>query len=219
MYNVTLIANVHKEQGRCNPEELSDHIEAIQPDVIFEEIATPFYDAIYGGRMNDHVETAAIKLYLHRHNTPHIPVDLDGNTVVDKNIKHTLDAMFAFFCSIADHYDVASEVNRLSADEGFAFLNSDRCTTLFERRHALERSLVQLSNDQRLMRTYRYWLEVQALREKTMVQNIYAYSRSHSFGHALFLVGAEHRKPILERVAGLLPNDLPVLNWTTHCFD
>lgn len=219
MYNVTLIATVHKERGRCNPEELSDLIEAIQPDVIFEEIAVPFHDAIYAGRMSDHVETAAIKRYLHRHNTPHIPVDLDGNTLVDKNIKQALDAMFAFFGSIADHHDVASEVNRLSADEGFNFLNSDRCTTLFERRHALERSLVHLSNDQRLIRTYRYWLEVQALREKTMIQNIYAYSRSHPFEHALFLVGAEHRKPILERVTGLSPNDYPVLNWTTHCFD
>jgi hypothetical protein len=38
MYNITLICTVHRENGKCNSEELYNIIEKINPEIIFEEI-------------------------------------------------------------------------------------------------------------------------------------------------------------------------------------
>ena len=39
MHNVTLISTEHRENGKCNPDELHKILESINPNVIFEEEA------------------------------------------------------------------------------------------------------------------------------------------------------------------------------------
>ena len=77
MSKITLIATGHKEKGLCNAHELFKIIEQISPEVIFEEIPSGKFEAVYAGTRQASLEVKTIKAYLQKYPyVHHYPVDL-----------------------------------------------------------------------------------------------------------------------------------------------
>ena len=73
MYNIALISTIHKENGKCNADELHKIIETICPEVIFLEALESCYTKYNHlqfsqfGVYNERLEINAIQKYSHNH--------------------------------------------------------------------------------------------------------------------------------------------------------
>lgn len=227
MSSIILIATCHNEKGLCNPLELSKIIEHISPDVIFEEIPPSKFEAVYTGIRQESLEVKAIKSYLQkRPATPHYPVDLDIEQVIEKEIKFEVDGIPL----ICNHYHpeynyLDRQMSHWKEFGGFTFLNSDRCSEIISRKKALEKQILNtLRNDknqramdhERLDLAYKRWIDQIDDRENEMLRNIYSYMESKKYARALFLVGAAHRKPIMQKIKEYELKEEFKLNWTFY---
>src|SRR5688572_13872925 len=136
MYNITVIGTKHLELGKCNSEELYKIIESINPEVIFEELSSKFFDIIYNPNslylLADKVtEIKCVKKYMENHNIKHIPVDIDTGYISDKE----QNWMFDMFEKYDDYNKIDNEQSLLTAHYGFNFLNSDKCLYLSEKKN------------------------------------------------------------------------------------
>src|SRR4051812_31711696 len=127
MYNVTLISTEHKENGKCNPDELHKIIESINPEVIFEEEAN---DDTYKKYYNEEgsfksLEVQCIRKYLRNHDVKHIPVDLAINHPFEE-----WDFMFGEFRKYDIYKQAIKEHCALRDSDGFSYLNSEKCSEL-----------------------------------------------------------------------------------------
>ncbi len=55
-------------------------------------------------------------------------------------------------------------------------------------------------------------------RENEMLKNIYSYCNQKKYENALFLVGAEHRWPLIEKISKLEKENELKLNWNFNYF-
>src|SRR5436190_446949 len=225
MSTITLIATGHKENGLCNSHELFKIIEQISPDVIFEEIPPGKFEAVYAGTRQASLEVEAIKAYLQKYpDTYHYPVDLDIEQATEKQIKTEVDGIY-FICK-----DYSPEYNYLdglipywSEKYGFSFLNNDRCSEIISRKKVLEKQILDAlrkDNNQRAMDhetlnlAYKQWIDQIEDRENEMLRNIYSYMESKKYAKALFLVGAAHRKSIMQKIQKYESKEKFKINWT-----
>lgn len=72
---ITLIATGHYEKGLCTSNELLKIIEQISPDVIFEEMSPSIFKLLYENKLEDALESTAVKWYLQKNEVDHYPVD------------------------------------------------------------------------------------------------------------------------------------------------
>lgn len=198
MYDITLICSSHKEHGKCNSNELHNIIEKINPEIIFEEITPSDFNACYNGqRFSRNLEANARKKNLQKHQIEHIPVDnYDLNNFDKKDIDYMFDKIF-------DHEEYCNLHNKfylLLNQRGFPFLNSGHCDEIFDKLHMLEEIIIKNANDDKLFCAYKLWTEIQDERENEMINNVYRYSKEHRFNTGLFLIGAAHRKSIINKI-------------------
>ena len=227
MSAITFVATGHTENGLCNSQELFKIIEQISPEVIFEEIPPGKFEAVYAGTRQTSLEVKAIKAYLQKYpDVHHYPVDLDIEQATEKEIKTEVDGI-AFICN-----DYSREYNHLSGlmshcseNHGFRFLNNDQCSELISRKKVLERQVLDaLKKDhnqrnmdhERLGLAYKQWIDQIDDRENEMLRNIYRYMKSKKYNKALFLVGAAHRKPIMQKIQEYESKEEFKLNWTFY---
>lgn len=227
MFTITLIATTHKEKGLCNSHELFKIIEQIRPEVIFEEIPPGKFEAVYAGTRQNSLEVKAIKSYLQKYPaTPHHPVDLDLDQETEKQIKKDRQG-FYLICNDYNHeYNfLASHIPYWSEIYGFPFLNTDRCSELLSRRKSLEKEILdtlrkdenqRTLNHEELAQAYKNWIDEIDNRENEMIRNIYKYMKPGKYERALFLVGAEHRKPIQQKIKEYELKEKLKLNWTFY---
>lgn len=227
MSSITLIATGHKEKGLCNSHALFKIIEQISPEVIFEEIPPGKFEAVYAGTRQDSLEVKTIKAYLQKYpEVHHYPVDLDIDQVIEKEIRQEVDGV-AFICNdYSEEYNYLDGLLSLQSEKyGFPYLNNDRCSKLILRKKVLETQVLDtLKNDksqtamdhERLGLAYKQWLEQIDDRENEMLRNIYSYMESKKFAKALFLVGAAHRKPIMQKIQEYELKEKFKLNWTFY---
>ena len=133
MYNITLISTAHSEIGKCNSGELYKIIESLNPEVIFEELSFNLFEKFYMGNQfpNESLEVKCIKRYLQNHNIKHTPVDID----VSRDLSNSdIEYMFSTFKKYDVYKKLENEQNILTAQGGFAFLNSNKCSELFEKK-------------------------------------------------------------------------------------
>jgi len=76
--------------------------------------------------------------------------------------------------------------------------------------HSIEVEVINKSNDKKLVEDYREWQLITESRDNEMLKNIYNYSKNNNFNNAIFIIGAEHRKSILDKIKN--NNDLTI-NW------
>ncbi len=198
MKKINLISTSHKEKGHCNSNELYEIIEAIKPDIIFEEIPSSKFDAYYKEHSVSTLETNAIRTYLQVHQIEHIPVDdydlttisyADVNYMFEKILNNSIE-----YCSLLENQYI------LASKYGFTYLNSNQCSEAFEKQHIIEQDVIKNINDEKLFYTYKLWTEFIDKRENEITNKIYSYSKTHRHKNAIFFIGAEHRKSIIRKI-------------------
>ncbi len=66
---------------------------------------------------------------------------------------------------------------------------------------------------------YIQWIDQIDERENEMLRNIYSYMESKKYARALFLVGAAHRKPIMDKISRIEEKNKSALNWIFDYLD
>jgi hypothetical protein len=227
MSTITLIATNHTEKELCNSNELFKIIEQIGPDIIFEEIPPGKFEAVYAGTRQDTLETQAIKPYLQKYPaTYHYPVDIDIEQAAEKKIRNDL-ARIDFICNTNDtkYKKLSGQILYLQETYGFRFLNSDQFSELISIKKTLGRQILdKLKNDENhkivdlenLNFAYILWLVQNDVRENEMLRNIYSYMSTKKYDKGLFLVGAAHRKPIMQKIQKIESKEEIKLKWTFY---
>ena len=67
MHNITLVGTNHGENSNCNQNEFYKIIEAINPEVIFEELSPLYFNDYYIDKVGKRLETSTIIKYLENH--------------------------------------------------------------------------------------------------------------------------------------------------------
>ena len=218
MFSITLIATAHKEVGLCNSNELYKIIEQIAPEIIFEELSPNYFASIYEGSGKDSLESCTIKKYLQKQTIEHIPVDKDMYELIGKKLANDIRGMFRLFNQNYEYNNLSNQQETFTEQAGFRFLNSDHCGEIMERSHYLEEVILGSINNEKLSQTYKSWLAVLDNRRNEMIENIYSYSELNNYNKALFLVGTEHKKPIIDKLSKFQKNSKPALHWIFNYF-
>lgn len=218
MCKITLIATIHNECGICNSKELYKLIEQISPDVIFEELSPDGFSAIYGGLNFDTLETNTIKSYIQKHPVSHFPVDINKNELFDNHFRSDIMEMFNLFGDDKEYYELLSQRHISSERVGFSYLNSDQYGELCDRKFFLEKIILKNIKQKKWLQIYKRWLKIIELREIEMIRNIYNYCTKFKYDSALFLIGVDHRKSIMDRISKLEMQNEPRLNWNFNYF-
>jgi hypothetical protein len=67
-------------------------------------------------------------------------------------------------------------------------------------KYFLEQRLAALCEQEDLVAVHQTWIRINDFREGEMLANIYGYSEINDFDNAIFLVGTEHRRPIIDMI-------------------
>jgi hypothetical protein len=207
MYNITLISTSHKENGKCNADELYKIIEAICPEVIFLEALESSYTEYdhlrfsQFGVYNERLEINAIQKYSHNHPFEYIPV-------LDNGLSEKFDKKYNIVCEYDELQKLIDNYKSLAIEYGFQFLNSEKSIQLHERMRELENRI--LSNNEICQKSDE---SIDAY-ENSMLRNIYAYSKENLFNKAIFMCGSAHRKSIIEKIEKYKTEENLKLNWT-----
>lgn len=230
MYHIILIGTIHKEKGKCNSDELHKILEDINPEMIFDELPSYAFDMYYSDSFemyytnsilrNRHppevpLEVKCIKKYKQDHNIKIFPVDID---VSQKLCKQDEMFMFQTFFEYEDYIKLDNENRALIAQEGFHYLNSDRFLDFLEKKEVMEKNIMESETQKnRLLNIYKlFHAEQHDNRENAMLQNIYKYSKGNQYNQAVFLIGAEHKRSIMQKITEYEKLSEIKLNWTMY---
>jgi len=215
MNNITLISTTHSESGKCTSDELYKIIESINPKVIFEELTIDLFDKIYNKHFPHNIlEVKCIQNYINNHNIIHIPVDIDASPNLSNNEIHY---MYDSFKKYHVYKSLEQEQNSLIELCGHAFLNSKKCSDLFDKKMQTEKYLLGFGTDKNnLIRIHNLFHEEQDKRESAILRNIYDYAIENPFSTAVFLIGAAHRTSLIQKINGLETTEELKLNWKLY---
>ena len=215
MCNITLISTNHTESGKCNADELYKIIESINPEIIFEELPSKSYNYYYNENPSSvTLEVKCIKKYLQNHNIKHIPID----DIANPN-RHPLERlMFEKFKRDTEYKKLIHEHNLLKKQIGFDYLNSQNCIDIVEKWIIEEKRIVGLFDihNDTFLQIYKLFYEDVNKRENVMLQNIYNYTKENKYNQAIFLVGAGHRKSIMQKIVEYEKLTEVKLNWKIY---
>ena len=215
MHNITLVCTSHSERGKCNADELFKIIEHISPDVIFEELTPNLYDILYNKNIlaeSAPLEIKCIRKYIQLHNIKNIPVDIEVSSTFSKGIYHA----FAEFEKYDLYNEIEFELKKKIELGGFDYLNSYEYSNLVEKQRSDESKILEDVNNNQLNRIYKSYYDDQDFREIIMLNTIYNYSLVNDYDHAVFLIGAGHRRSIIQKVAEYQLKDIIKLNWSFY---
>lgn len=212
MYKITLLSSIHCKLGKCNSDELYRIIENLEPEIIFEELSNHIFVILYTDEyIPQSLEAFTIKEYLKTYSISHFPVDT--------HVKNEVD-LFNGHNSISSKSNEYNELfNRqisMIITNGFSFLNSDEYSELLSNISAIERKVLHEINNEMLSRQYQQEIQLHDKRENEMLKNIYNYSKQFQYRKALFICGAEHRKPFLNKIPEFEKREEINLNWSFY---
>jgi hypothetical protein len=84
-------------------------------------------------------------------------------------------------------------------EDGFVYLNSELCSELWLSVYTEMLSTIEWLKDSSLLAPYESWRETNNLRENEWIENIQKYCGENTCRRGAFLVGAAHRRPIIEK--------------------
>jgi len=207
MHHITFISTVHKENGKCNSDELCEIIEKISPDVIFLEALENTYSDYDEmrfssfGVFHNKLEIRAIQKYSFNASFKYIPV-------LDNEPSDSFDKKYDMVCKKRELQKLIDNLKSLTAEHGFEFLNSVDSIKLHEEMRMLEKRILngneidKVANDD--IDSY----------ENSMIRNIYSYCNTNKFNKAIFMCGVAHRKSIIEKIEEFKAQEEIDLNWT-----
>lgn len=207
---ISLIGTVHAESGRANLAELRAILERLQPDVIFAEIPTANLTSYLDGS-HGNLESAAVAHYRKRYPVDVVPVDL--NKPSDEFFRESQE-MFTKVERTSSQYRRLIDQNSLDThDHGFPYLNSDRCAQAWLAIYDEVRATVEWIGNARLRQIYALWSEIHNRRETGMLENINGYCIHRALSHGVLLLGAAHRKAMVEKVQEQPGISAPGVSW------
>ncbi len=215
MASVILISTEHRESGNCNSGELCKIFESINPDVIFEEETN---DDKYQSYYNDansfkSLEVQAIIKYKQKHSIRHIPVDATPNQYLSF---HDWDYLFNTFNKYDAYKQIVKEHCTLRDKFGFAYLNGEKCSDIFNKMKIAEKQIIEFSgiNKNELARIYALFHQEHDYRENMMLTNIYNFGRENHYKQGVFLIGFAHRSSIVKKIKNYQANGNAKICWT-----
>ena len=81
------------------------------------------------------------------------------------------------------------------------YLNSEYCSNLFDDLESSIRAALQRLDDKSLTQIHISWTAIMERREYEMMKNIRIYSIEQKYDTGVFLIGAAHRKAIIQRIS------------------
>ena len=212
MYNITLLSSFHKIYGKCNPDELYKIIEAIQPEIIFEELPSDAFHFLYSEEnIPESIEAITIKKYLQKHSIKHFPVDT--YPVNDTDLLRDRGAQI-IWCNSNEYRELWKQKLSKLEQYGYFFINSNDCIETLVKIRIIEKNVLSKTNNLKLLNEHEKEKILHAKREDEMLNNIYNYSKQYPYSKALFICGAEHRKPLKQKIQEYETTEDLKLNWT-----
>ena len=174
MNRVSVVGTVHEESGLANITGLLAVLDRIKPEVIFLEIpSAAFDDHLSGARSN--LESTAVLRYRAIHHVDLVPVDLptpeDTFFRDNQDLFERIERTSPEYCRLVDWH------RQYVRAYGFAYLNSDHCSTLWSQLHEATLTSIAELGDHRLAELYNLWQNTNELRDKAMMTNIENYCR------------------------------------------
>ena len=213
MKRVSLVGTVHKEKGLASPSALLAILEGIRPEVLFLE-ASSEASGDYLNATGKDLESAAVSRYREIHHVDLVPVDLpipDAELFQfvgdNEYLFKTIERRSPEYCRLVDEY--SQEVRA----HGFAYLNSERCSTHWSKVREAELAAIEELAYPRLTELYERWIGTNELREKHMMKSIEDYCRKTTFSNGVFLVGAAHRQSLIDKSREQRGADSSTIQW------
>ena len=208
MNRVSFVCTVHEEAGQANVAALRAILERIQPEVIFLEVPPEALAVYYETFAKANLESMAVRQYREVHPVKLVPVDLP--TPPPEFFLH--------------HDELCRRVRRLSAqyrqlmqldedgmrESGFAYLNSERCSEIWSCIYKDILSSIDWMKASELGSFFDSWIETNNRRDVAMMENIDRYCHQKTFNRGVFLVGAAHRRAIIQKAR---EQASPIVEW------
>jgi hypothetical protein len=208
---ITLICTVHRETGLCNEDELMRIFEAVSPEAIFEEIRPSDFNAYYGDRSKQTLETRTIGRYLKIRSARQVPVD---EFVIPESLPRDMRILEDYLASHnMEDRALTDERDWKTCQYGFRYLNSPEFEALSKRSRESVEKTIALSGSEHLKSILSTWNEQLRRRESSMVENIYSFCRKNSFREGIFLVGAGHKSSIVEEIESHKKTEANIIDW------
>lgn len=213
---VTLIFTQHKANGACSSDALLQLIEAVNPEVIFEELSFENYRLAYEELSLNNLESVAIRKYLAKKAVKHIPVDTYEPPLAYHN---ELDSMYEKFLFGAGEYSfrlkaVLDQKESWINYHGFQFLNSPQNELLFDQIEVLKEKALKNINNDKLFLIAQTEKEVQEKREDAILDNSYRYCKENIFSQGLMFIGSGHQKSIKKKIQERIAAEEFKINWS-----
>jgi len=198
MKHISLVGTVHAEVGHATIPALCSILEKIRPEVIFLEVPRDgVLEQYLNGCTTNDLESAAVKHGCAVTNAKLVAVDLPTPTAdFFENYNHLQREVHG---RSSDFRRLTTWDKNYVIDYGFIYLNSDRCGEMWSEIYAEMRTTIEALKDQRLVEIFEEWNRINDLREAEWLKNILKYCDEESFERSVFLVGAAHRKPIIDK--------------------
>lgn len=117
--------------------------------------------------------------------------------------------------------DVNPKLRRLLDDNkrdqeerGFPYLNSDLCSQRWADIYAAMQDTVDTLKDPVLSERFESWNNTHECRDHAMISNIRQYCRERDLERGVFLVGAAHRRSIIEKLRKEDVDDSDHMEWS-----
>ena len=212
---ISLVGTIHAERGQANAKELGTILERIHPEVIFAEIPASHINRYMDGS-HGNLEAITVTRHLANRQVAVIPIDLaepeqsffdDSETMFNAVERTSRD-----YRRLVDHHSA-----QVQAD-GFHYLNSDRCIQAWADIHREVLATIDWIRDDRFRAIYDRWCQQNERRDREMLRNIVDYLAQHPIDRGAFLIGAAHRKSIIDKAFARSEADLPRIEWDLDGF-
>ncbi len=204
MHTITLVCSVHNANGKCNVEQLVKVLQALGPDVVFQEIRPSDDWSLEAQAATEYRKSKLCQLV---HVDEHlVPADTAEN-------KRLLDAGFEYVAEISEEYQLLEqEYNVQTCQHGFSYLNSVDFGKTRVRMSEIEDEIMGGKAGDAL----RWWRQVMHSREIEMIRNIYAHCRKNAFDTGVFLVGAGHKTGIAKQIENFTGRESDLIVWNLY---
>jgi hypothetical protein len=194
---ISLVCTVHEEVGLANVSELHAILMRICPKVIFLEVPSAAFSDFYETREQRNLESIAVRIYLESHLVELVPVDLP---TPKREFFEDHEQMHMRIRAASHEYRQLLNLNsEYIRRYGFAYLNSEYSSKAQSDIDAEILSTIRELDDSKLLEINGLWMETNRLREIEWMENILRYCRLNTFGTGVFLVGAAHRRSMIEK--------------------
>lgn len=213
MKNIWLVFTIHKELGFSNAPSLLKFLNEYQPDVIFLELPHHAFNGFYGlCNPRSNLESMAVRQYREKHPTVKLePVDIAVAEDFERDKEELFERLAAESAELSHLLD---EMTRDERERGLPYLNSEGCSQRWAKIYAVMETTVDILKDPALTECFESWTSTHEHRDQAMISNIRQYCRKHAFERGVFLVGAAHRRAIIEKSKSPDGDDPDDIKWS-----